>query len=200
MTAQKIRLIMILSLLSLVAGSSAQQDSSPPTPPSGVKVRIGDILEPKSQTSGPIAGTSGATRVRISLASNGDYHMAFLLPTSELQGEVTEGKIYYARYRNGIWSETLLCADLGARSVPIHFADVAGDKNGDAYIVWVSRDRNRFYFVTIRDASEVNIESREAQNALRADVVVDGLDFVRAMYRNKLPSERNFFLSRPIEA
>ncbi len=144
-----------------------------------------------------IPRVEGATRTRIDAGSNGDFHLSYFVPAGETDGEITRGVIAYVRLRSGDWTEPLVVGDLGKDSVPTHYADVAGDRNGDAYVVWVTQDRKRFFFSRVSDAKAVAIESRPTRNALRSEVVVDSFDTVWAFYRDKGPEE-NWMLSRPI--
>ena len=109
--------------------------------------------------------------------------------------------VFYSRFRNGIWTTPLAVTDTSYNNVPIHFPDIAGDRNGNAYITWVNKTRNKVFFATVYDAdSTLVFVPIPTRNALRADVVVDNLDTVRLMWREKLPEEKNYFYSRPINS
>ena len=127
---------------------------------------------------------AGATRLRIETGTGGDFHMAAYLPKTQ--------QIAYVRYHEGKWQKPVIVA----QSKPIHYADVAGDSKGNAYLTWVNKDRDKLYFATVTPDSKVKLEIRPTLgSALRSEVVVDTAGYVRVVYREKAP-EKLVFLSR----
>jgi hypothetical protein len=140
----------------------------------------------------PVTGT--AERLRLHVAANGDVHLVYF------RREGNRAGIQYRRLRDGVWSEEQTVAS-GEDSRPIHFADVAGDSLGNAMVVWVNQRRNLFFACEIADAREVrHTHRRETSNALRASVTVDHHDRFWAMFREKLPAERNHIFAKRFAA
>lgn len=132
----------------------------------------------------PVVGIGAAARLCLAAAADGDFHLAGYMPASK--------EIRYCRYHDGKWHKPITVA----KSMPIHYADVAADAEGRAYLVWVTADRKQFFLATVQRDGKVMLESRKTRGmALRAEVVVDTLGYVRAVYREKKPEEL-VFLSR----
>ncbi|MCK4625678.1 MAG: hypothetical protein KAV00_10235 [Phycisphaerae bacterium] len=132
----------------------------------------------------PIVGIGAATRLRLTAGANGDFHLAGYIPASN--------EIRCCRYHDGKWQKPITVA----KSKPVHYADIAADAEGRAYLVWVTSDRKQFFLATVQRDGKVTLESRKTRGwALRAEVVVDTLGYVRAVYREKQPEEL-VFLSR----
>ncbi len=147
-----------------------------------VSVAAGSPLElSEPQVVGQLAG---ATRLRIETGAGGDFHMAAYLPKTQ--------QIAYVRYHEGKWLKPVIVA----ASKPRHYADVAGDSKGYAYLTWVNAARDTLYFATVAPDGKVKLETRPTQGmALRSEVVVDTSGYVRVVYREKSP-EKVVFLSR----
>lgn len=146
--------------------------------------------------------TENATRVRLAAGVNGDFHVAYLVhdkvneAQSPHENGVAEGAIYYARFRKGRWSPPVLVSGPDADSVPNQYADVAGDRDGTGYVVYVDRGRKHLVLATIRDGHLVTQERRGMRHAVSANVSADPQGNVWVMYRDKAPEENALLVRR----
>ncbi|WP_373515437.1 hypothetical protein [Persicitalea sp.] len=148
-----------------------------------------------------VAGSTKSSRVRIAAGDNGEFHMVWLKPIVYAGDSIQTGCILYSRFRNGQWDKPLAVTDTSANSIPIHFPEIAADKFGNAYVVWVNQERNRTYFAKVSQEGKTTVEKPiPTRNSTRADVVVDALDTLRIMWREKGGGEKNYFYSRSINS
>ncbi|MBF0429937.1 MAG: hypothetical protein HQK83_01555 [Fibrobacteria bacterium] len=139
---------------------------------------------------GAVPGTKmGATRVRLEAGPNGDYHLAYVIPSATgwnsewNQLQVNAGKVYYARYKNGKWSTPVEVGD----GVPFWDLGVAGDSTGNGYVAFTNFERTHHYFATITNATEVDIEKTAETGCFEATVIFDKIGNIQYFVRTVAP-------------
>jgi len=135
---------------------------------------------------GPIqtlSGTAGSTKCRLKAGMNGDFHLSY----------ISGGLVNYARYRKGSWSEILTCGSAGQVNI---YADVAGDRKGNAYLAWCDVKGSVLHLATITNAKDAKHEEVPVGKGWHAGICVDTLDYVRAFCDEHEPDRTRMWSKR----